>query len=366
MFKRSIGLAALILAASPAPAQESADPPIASAARAEVVRTLGEQLREVYVFPEIAETTAAELQHKADSGAYREYTTSRSFADALRTDLREAGNDRHLQVRYDPSFTPMPQGDDGDHGHDPAEMEQMHREMAENGYGIYRTAQLPGNVGYLDVRFFGPTEFVASAFESALHLLEGSRAIIVDLRSNGGGDPDSVAQLASHFFAKGDERHLNSIYNRPENTTRDFWTVRSVETRFTGPVYVLTSDYTFSGGEEFAYDMQTQKRATLVGETTGGGANPGGPVGLGHGFYAFIPTGRAINPVTGTNWEHVGVRPEHAVPAGDALATAYGMALREAAASAKDEGERKRLEDLAGSDMSEITELPRWKHPRGK
>lgn len=339
-------------------AQDKPDGPVSAAQKSEVVRTLGTKLREAYVFPDKAEATADALQDKSDAGAYASYTTSQAFADALRTDLRAAGDDRHLQVRYDPSFREMQH----DHGApSPEDVRTMREEMAANGYGVQRTAHLPGNIGYLDLRFFGPTEFVAPAYEAAMQLLAGSRAIIIDLRSNGGGDPSSVAQLASHFFAAGDERHLNSIYSRTDGTTRDFWTVRSAGTRFTGPVYVLTSDYTFSGGEELAYDLQTQERATLIGETTGGGANPGAPLSLGHGFYAFIPSGRAINPVTKTNWEHVGVVPHHKVEAETALAAAYRMALEEAASSEADSGIKAGLEKLS-QDLP--AELPRWKHPR--
>ena len=72
--------------------------------------------------------------------------------------------------------------------------------------------------------------------------------------------------------------------------------------------------------------MQTQKRATLVGETTGGGANPGGGFPINEKMTVFIPTGKAINPVTGTNWEGVGVVPEVKVPAEEALDKAIGLA----------------------------------------
>lgn len=170
--------------------------------------------------------------------------------------------------------------------------------------------------------------------------------MILDLRQNGGGDPESVAYLVSHFFAEGDSRLINSIYNRVRNSTRQYWTSPTVSPRYSRPLYVLTSARTFSGGEEFAYDLQTQKRATLVGETTGGGANPGGPAALAHGFVAFIPTGKAINPITGINWEGVGVKPDVSVPAGEALKTAHGSALKAILAKEKDAEYRKRLEGI--------------------
>ena len=88
------------------------------------------------------------------------------------------------------------------------------------------------------------------------------------------------------------------------------------------PIYVLTSKNTFSGGEEFAYDVQTHKLGQIVGEVTGGGANPTGPVDLGHGLVASIPRGRAENPITKTNWEGHGVQPDIPVSAQDALKVA--------------------------------------------
>ena len=190
-----------------------------------------------------------------------------------------------------------------------------------------------GNIGYLDIRSFEPTEFVAEAYTSALRLLSGTDALIADVRQNGGGEPQSVAELISHFFAEGETRHLNDQYTRADNATRQYLTNPAVEVRYQLPMYVLISHDTFSGDEEFAYDLQAQKRATLVGQMTGGGANPGDDVPLGQGFLAFIPTGRAINPVTKTNWEHVGVRPDVSVPAAQAMKTAYRCAYATARAS---------------------------------
>ncbi|SFP35775.1 N-terminal domain of Peptidase_S41 [Qipengyuania nanhaisediminis] len=354
-------LAAMALTPLTANAQEMADVPIDAGMRADVVKALGDALEKNYVFPDKGTETGQTLERLLDSGKYDRFETANAFAEALRSDLREAGDDRHLQLRYDPEF--VPQGDHTDGPPSAEEVAETYRQMALHGFGVARTAMLPGNIGYIDLRFFGPPEAVAGAYESAIQLVSGSQALIIDLRSNGGGDPAAVAQFASHLFAKGDVRHLNSIYDRTEDRTREFWTDQSVETRYTGLVYVLTSSRTFSGGEELAYDIQTQKRGTLFGETTGGGANPGGPVALAHGFTAFIPTGRAINPVTGTNWEHVGVKPEVSVPAEEALSTAFSAAIE--ALRTQAEGERSQLlgrigEQLANGELL----LPQWKDPR--
>ena len=120
--------------------------------------------------------------------------------------------------------------------------------------------------------------------------------------------------------------HINTFINRNPGTetfrSTDFFSETTPFSYPGKPVYVLTSVRTFSGGEEFAYDMQVMKLAELVGETTGGGANPGGTVPLAAGLAMFIPGGRAMNPTTKTNWEGVGVVPDVAVSSENALKVA--------------------------------------------
>ncbi len=327
---------------------------LTGAARSEVVRALGANMRNRYVFKELGRTIAAALAGKLERGEYDALTTHEAFQTALTNDLRTLGRDSHLRVRFEPRFRPAPPPGAAP----PEELAQMRAAMAERGFGIEGVQRLPGNVGYLNLRGFFPTEFAAPSITAAMTLLGGTAALIVDLRGNGGGDPQAVAFLLSHLFAEGDERHLNDIYNRLDGSTRSYWTVSSVGQRYTNPVYVLTGPKTFSGGEEFAYDVKTQKRGTLVGEVTGGGANPGEYVALARHFIAFVPTGRSINPVTKTNWEHVGVAPDIAVPAAEALLVAYVKALKALAAATTDEDDRKDLTEMAASAERGDTTLP--------
>lgn len=94
-------------------------------------------------------------------------------------------------------------------------------------------------------------------------------------------------------------------------------------------MYVLTSSRTFSGGEEFTYDLQTQQRATIVGETTGGGAHPVRGERIDAHFMIGVPFAKAINPITHTSWEGTGVVPDVKVPASEALEKAEAL-IREA------------------------------------
>lgn len=307
--------------------------PIDAATRKTVVESIVSKMQADYVFPDVANKVAEALDAKVAGHAYDRDTTTGMFAKALTHDLQSVGQDRHLHVFYDPTFQMPPRGDA------PPTPEQIaqQREMASQfGYGIAKVERLPGNVGYLDIRGFPPAPFVANGYAAAMTLLSGSDALIIDLRQNNGGDPSAVATLLSYFFPDGDRRHLNDMHWRKGNKIEQFWTAAVIGPRYIKPVYVLTSARTFSGGEECAYDFQTQKRATLVGATTGGGANPGGAFALGHSFFAFIPVGRPVNPVTHTNWEHVGVKPNIVVPAADAMKTAYVAILKKLLTTTRD------------------------------
>jgi predicted negative regulator of RcsB-dependent stress response len=173
---------------------------------------------------------------------------------------------------------------------------------------------------------FPPLASAKGYADLAMKFLATADALIIDLRHNGGGNPDLIQYLCSYLFEK--PTHINSLYYRAANQTTDFITFEKVDGKKMHdiPLFLLTSAQTFSGGEEFAYDIQTQKRGTLIGEVTGGGANPGGMFPVTGALAIFIPTGRAINPVTKTNWEGVGVVPEIKCSADQALETALPLA----------------------------------------
>ena len=341
--------------ASAAMAQPPA-PRLSAAERNEVLQTLEKKLSAHYVFPDVAARINAALPAK--SGAYAVAATAVDFGDLLSQDLRSLGNDKHFRVFYDPDFHASEAPDAVPSAED---MAHQRVDVAEHAFGVEKVQRLPGNVAYVELRGFGPTELVASAYASTLALVQGSDALILDLRRNGGGSPTSVALWMSWFFAQGDERHLNDIYTRSTNETQQFWTTTSVGERYAKPVYVLVSPRTFSGGEECAYDFQTQKRATLVGETTGGGANAGDRFALGHGLIVNIPTARAINPVTHTNWEHVGVKPDIEAPAAQAQQVAYVAILRTQVANTTDPDDKAHLAKLLALAEKGESEAPVYK-----
>jgi C-terminal processing protease CtpA/Prc len=184
-------------------------------------------------------------------------------------------------------------------------------------------------VGYLDIHVLHAAFISGETAVAAMNFLRGVHAMIIDLRQCRGGEPNMNALLSSYFFGE-EPVQLSSLYLREDDSTHQYWTSPYVPSQRLDniPLYVLTSQTTFSGGEAFAYDLKAYQRATLVGESTRGGAHPGMTYRLHEHFDVFIPNGRPTNPVTGSNWEGTGVTPDIAVPQEQAFAIAYRMALQ--------------------------------------
>ena len=191
------------------------------------------------------------------------------------------------------------------------------------------------NVGYIKFDAFPPPDVCGSTVVAAMNFLGHTEALIFDLRDNHGGDPSMVDFMVSYLFR--DSTHINDLTSRADHDTHQYWTVPWVPgPRFVDqPVYVLTSHETFSGGEEFTFDLKTQKRATIVGETTGGGAHPVRGMSANDHFTIGVPFARPVNPVTKGDWEGKGVEPDVKASAADALSTAERLAAERLAAPSK-------------------------------
>ncbi len=317
-------LCALIMVLSTAANAAPDGRQIDAATRSGIVRELAQAIDEQYVFPDKAKLIAERLQAKEKGGAYARISTMEELASVLTDDLRAPTKDLHLRVRV--SVQPLP-----DIPPEPTpEMEKtMLGHLKDSNFGVRKIEALPGNIGYIDLRTFAPVDFARDIIGAAMQVVADTDALIVDLRNNGGGDPNTVAFMSSYLFDK--RTHLNDMVWRQEGRRESFWTQDEVPgKRFGGQkkIYVLTSKKTFSGAEEFSYNMQQLKRGTLIGETTGGGAHPGGMRRLHPHLSVFIPSGRAVNPISKSNWEGTGVIPDVPVAADDALRTAQRLALK--------------------------------------
>jgi retinol-binding protein 3 len=305
---------------------EQADLTIDAAQRTQVVDTILKRLNESYVFPDIAKKMEESIREKVAKKEYDQITSAKQFATTLTNDLQAVSHDKHLRVRY--SFEAIPERSPRQ---EPTaeEREQRKRDLTWMNHGFSKVERLRGNIGYLEFLNFMDEELGAETVAAAMNFVNGTDALIIDMRNNGGGNPAMVALVCSYLFGP-EPVHLNDLYWREGNRTDEFWTKKEVAGKryLNKDVYVLTSKQTFSGAEEFTYNLKNLKRATIIGETTGGGAHPGGGFRISEHFGMFIPTGRAISPITKTNWEGTGVTPDVSVPADQALLVARIMALK--------------------------------------
>jgi hypothetical protein len=291
--------------------------------RLELVDNLARQLSAHYVFPDKGAKMGALIRARHGSGAYDALTGADQLAAAIRTDLQSVARDLHMDLRASGEPVPTSLGVPG--AATPARPFVLTRWAGAlrdhfGRHGVEEATLLTGNVGYLKLTSFSPPALAAPRLAAAFAKLARSSALIIDLRDNVGGEPDGVALVASYLLDK--PTHLNDIWWRDSNTTTAFWSRATVDgPRYGGArrVFLLTSRQTPSAAEEFAYAMKQLQRATIVGEPTWGGAHPARRYFAGRHFIATIPFGRAINPVSKSNWETTGVLPDFAVPPAKAL-----------------------------------------------
>jgi len=299
-----------------------------AAEQKKVIEAIDSLLNRNYIYPEVARKMSEHLHQNFKKGSYDAHTNVASFASRLTTDLQSISKDKHLKVLFNPNAGQMKKAQSSGMPQGP-NLEAMRM----NNFGFKELKLLPGNIGYLDLRNFVDAQFGGETAVAAMNFLSNASALIIDLRFNGGGSP-SMIQLITSYLVGPEPVHLNTFYYRPSDQYSETWTFREVKgkRRPDMPVYILTSNKTFSAAEEFTYNLKNMNRATIIGETTGGGAHPGGVMPVAERFTMFVPSGKAINPITKTNWEGTGVQPHIEVTAAEALHVAQVKALEDLAA----------------------------------
>lgn len=326
----------------PPPPQPDEDGPVTAAERKKVVDTLAATLDAQYVFPDRAKAIDKAIHEHLRRGDYDKLASGQAFAAKLSEDIAGLVHDSHLALRY--FKQPLPRTDERPHAEDPADETYLN-------HGIFDVRRMRFDIGYLDLNVFASLAPTAEKLGAAMRLLHDTRALIVDLRGCHGGDTDTVPVAASYLLPAG--THLVDMYIRSTNTTdRVYAKADLAGPRYAAerPVFILIGGDTASGCESFAYMMQAQRRATLIGEHTAGAAHFGDPVRLSDHFMAFIPIGRPIDPITHGDWEGSGVLPDVPAPAPTALDVAERkilevLAAREASPQRKD-AMQKRIAEL--------------------
>ena len=299
---------------------------LSAAYKKETIEILTLLIQDFYIYPNVAKKTSEHLYKQYEAGYFDKCKDNETFATVLTESVQSVNKDKHMRIMSNEPYI-APQNN--------LEAKSAHRMGQINNYrslnhGFKELKIMEGNVAYLDLRMFAPMEKAKKIADAYMKLLSLSDAVIIDLRHNGGGNPSMVQYLCSYFFDK--KLHLNSLYYREGDRTEEFWTLEEVGGKklVDIPLFIMIGEETFSGAEEFSYNMQTQKRATLIGQTSAGAANPGGTRGINENLSVFIPTGRAINPITNTSWEGVGVQPEIRTKKEETLEQAHMLAQKAA------------------------------------
>jgi len=322
-------LLAVTVSAAGRPAQVRAQQvptTLSPAVQSAIVDSIATALIRTYIFLDTAEEMAELIRTRAAEGAYADCPAPLDFTRQLTADLQSISHDLHLRVSVR-----QPVSQQAETLPIEERIRRRNEALRRENYRFEKVEILPGNIGYLKFNNFIDAELAGATAVAAMNFLANAEAIIIDLRENGGGAPSMIQLLSSYFFAE--PVHLNSFYIRQTDEWEQYWSYahvpgpRMVDT----PLYILTSERTFSAAEEFTYNMKNLERATLVGETTRGGAHP--VTGATFAFEGFaigvsLPFGRAVNPITGTNWEGTGIVPHIAVAADDALDRALEEARR--------------------------------------
>ncbi len=296
----------------------------------EIIENLIKQLGENYVFPEKVLEIAARLHQNLEQGISDDVRDGELLAQTITEQLRAVSHDKHLRLIYQADGVSIRMDDN--EAYTSEEIERIRQKKQQN-YGLKKVEILDGNIGYFQINTFVHPHFAGESMCAAMAFLAHTQALIIDLRSNGGGEGLMVQILCSYFFDafEAERIQLNGLYDRRKDLLHQYWVFPYVPgTRYLDkPLYLLTSQRTFSAAEEFTYNLQQLKRALVVGEATRGGAHAGLRYSINAHFEAFIPNMRAINPISGTNWEGVGVQPDLPVAQEEALDIAYHRALAE-------------------------------------
>ena len=328
-----------VAAASLVPGASAAQAQAASEAAAKVDgQAVAEDVRRIiaanYVLPEVRPKLDAALAKGIAEGRYDVGDPS-ALAERLNADMAAVAHDKHLGMRFDPkqaeelAARPAGAGDD-----DAPPTEEEIRFADRLNHGILQLKVLPGNIRYMEtVGFFWGGEKTREVYDNAMRFLKGGDAIIIDMRQNGGGSPDAVQYMISHFLQP--NTPIVTFYMRGQQG--DTWkSLASLPAgSLTGkPLYVLTGGRSASAAEEFVGHVAGFKVGELVGETTAGAGYRNEFFPVSGGYVISVSVGRAVLASTGKDWEKVGIAPTVKVEQDKALEMAQIRALQKLASTA--------------------------------
>jgi C-terminal processing protease CtpA/Prc len=282
------------------------------------------------------------LRDGARAGRWEHLTSPTAFADSVTAQLRAISHDQHVHLIFDPRDPRLVERVT------PEERKRRYddamQEIADANFGVPEVRILEGNVALLRMDNFNAPRIAATTLAAAMTMVEHSRALVIDLRNNGGGHEDQFVLMMSYFLDR--PVKIGESFTRPDSTLAQTWTYAVVPgPRYAPnkPVYVLTSHSTFSAAEALAGALRRFRHARIVGDTTRGGGHTGDFQPVGERFTLFVPSGASVGP---NDVEGQGLRPDVPVPAARALETAHRLALHSITQSIADSSWRQKFERI--------------------
>jgi len=310
--------------------ESAANPHLTERGKSEVLSRLGESLQRHYVFVDSIPTIIAGLNSRLASGSYKDLHRAKELAAQLTRDLQAISKDLHFVVEFDPDWI-AEQQTSSDPEKKQAQELRLIADLRSKNFGFDEVRILEGNVGYVNFSYFANPDYAHGAAASVMQLVEHTDALVFDVRNNSGGYLEMAQLLASYLFSGTEETRLYSYYTVEDGVRieKEDWVLPFVpgRRRPDRPVYVVTSNTSFSAAEWFAYILKNLGRATIIGEQTAGGAHPVERKAIDERFLLQVPIGELRDANRGTDFEGVGVKPDVEVPAHEALDIAHRAAI---------------------------------------
>ncbi|MCG9792931.1 S41 family peptidase [Flavobacterium algicola] len=276
-----------------------------------------------YIFKDIAIQTDSLLRQKNIQDKFA-LLDNKDFAKQLTTYLKSVTKDKHFFIKYI--------GNTQVNSKVPNDKEQQkiynYLNSLEN-YGFESVKRLEGNIGYINYKGFAEPKSSEIAMAAAMNFVANTNSLIIDLRENKGGDGNTLLQFCSYFF-KVKTKLYDTYFRNTDHSTEDWTKNKVLGLKYLNkPIYILTSGTTFSAGEGLSYFLQSYNLAKVIGEQTGGAANPVDHFIIDNQFLVLIPSGKITATLTKNSWEQLGVTPDIIVSKEKAFTNTYCMALNE-------------------------------------
>ncbi|WP_048507768.1 S41 family peptidase [Chryseobacterium angstadtii] len=287
-----------------------------------VLSEITEKVKSHYINKETYKKVDSLLQSEYKKGTFNNLN-KKDFSTFITQKLRTDIKDKHFFFKYLDQYSPEKLVDEKQ-----KEKENDFHNSLEN-FGFENVLRMEGNIGYINLKGFASAKSSEKTLAAAMNFVANTNSLIIDLRENGGGDNEMLLLFCSYFFDKKTDLYTTYFRNKDKTVMNSTQPKVSGQKYLHKKVYILTSEKSFSASEGMAFFLREHKVAEVIGETTGGGANPGEHFILQNKYFLFVPAGEVKSVISHKNWEQVGVTPDLEVKPENALKAAHIRILKD-------------------------------------